>query len=98
MYGRQRDNARTELKVMVTLMGTEKAWLRAQEVASWVNLPWRQVAFALRRLAKRGYVEQRVVSYRGKHRSQEYTTEYRFLQTETPGETFRERYFNWIRL
>lgn len=66
-----------------------RCWLTAIEVAAlakWrlerqegVEYPWsyRPVAFALRRLARKGVVEERIVTFRGAHRSKEERREYR---------------------
>ena len=97
MHARQRDNVRTELRSLIVLIGNPDEWMKAHDVASHVNLPWRKVAFALRRLSKRGYIEQQIVTYRGKHRSQEYTTQYRAIDHRSTGTTFKDRYFNWIK-
>lgn len=37
------------------------AYKPAREVAAEIGLLWRKVAFALRRLEKRGYVDQEIV-------------------------------------
>lgn len=99
MHARQRDNARTELRVLAAVMSLPDEWQRAQEVASAVAMPWRKVAFALRRLAQRGYVEQEVVTYRGKHRTKEYTTRYRAVcDRKEAKEGFMSRYFSWVKV
>lgn len=49
-----------------------------------INWPWswRPVAFALRRLAALGIVEERIVTYRGQHRTKEHRRQYRFAKPE----------------
>ena len=73
-----------------------KCWLTAIEVAAlvkWrlerregVEYSWsyRPVAFALRRLARQGIIEERIVTYRGTHRSKEERREYRARGAEHP--------------
>ena len=98
MHARQRNNAKTELRALVCLVGAEREWRKAREVAAEIGIPWRKVAFALRRLAKRGYVEQEIVTYRGEHRTCEYTTRYRTHDQKPVGQSFKDRYFSWIKL
>ena len=69
-------------------------WLTAIEVTAllaWrlerahgVRYSWsyRPVAFALRRLVRKGIIEERVVTYRGKSRSKEERREYRVKQAQ----------------
>ena len=73
-----------------------KCWLTAIEVAALVkwrleekegieySWSYRPVAFALRRLAKQGIIEERIVTYRGTHRSKEERREYRARGAEHP--------------
>lgn len=98
MQARQRNNAKIELRALVCLVGAGQEWRKAREVAAEIGLPWRKVAFALRRLEKRGYVEQEIVVYKGKHRTCEYTTRYRTPDQKPMGQSFKDRYFNWIKL
>lgn len=71
-----------------------KCWLTAIEVAALVkwrleekegieySWSYRPVAFALRRLAKKGVIEERIVTYKGAHRSREERREYRVKQAQ----------------
>lgn len=70
----------------------EREWLSAIEATSvleerlrasfGVAWPWsyRPVAFALRRLARAGFVQERITYYRGRHRSKEERREYRLVE------------------
>ena len=90
MHARQRENSLCEVRSLIVLVATEE-WLKARDVASMTGHPWRKVAFALRRLARNGYVEAKTIAYRGKHRSREYTTAYRAPNAK-PSQSFIEKY------
>jgi len=96
MHARQRENSLCEVRALVVLAVTEE-WLKARDVAEMTGHPWRKVAFALRRLARTGYVEAKTISYRGKHRSREYTTAYR-APSAKPSNSFIEKYCSWMNL
>ena len=97
MHARQRDNARVELRALVVVISAPETWQRAQDVAVQIGTPWRKVAFALRRLARRGYVAHEIVSYKGRHRSKEYTSLYRAVPDRQVANDFKARYLNWIK-
>lgn len=65
-----------DLKFMATLRASGD-WLSAVAVAAAHKMSWYGVAFALRRLAERGLVEEDVICVAGKQRSQEMTRVYR---------------------
>jgi len=69
---------RVELVALVGLASQEGEWLGAVAVAESLHVPWRPLAFALRRLAKRGIVFERIVEVRGTARCTEQTRRYRF--------------------
>lgn len=70
------------------LASSEEPWLSAIEVETiakaelrekvGIEWPWsyRPLAYALRKLARNGLVQERLVPYRGTHRSTEYRREY----------------------
>lgn len=96
MSKRMAEREKAEFVTIAVLVSTDR-WMLASQAAEECGMPWRRVAFALRRLARRGVVEYRVVPYRGKHRTREYTTIYRH-KTEPVGteDGFLARYMNWI--
>ncbi len=78
----------------VLLSAEDRDWLSAVETTDLLKCklpalfgvawPWsyRPVAFALRRLAKAGLVQERVTTYRGTHRSKEERREYRLMKAQ----------------
>ena len=86
----------TELNDRLTLWTIKDiaCWLTAIEVAALVkwrlesqegieySWSYRPVAFALRRLARQGIIEERIVTYRGKNRSKEERREYRVKRAQ----------------
>lgn len=70
---------RTELLALIGLTGIgEGEWCGAVAVAEALHEPWRPLAFALRRLASRGVVIERIEEVRGTARATEQTRRYRF--------------------
>lgn len=57
-------------------------WRLATQYGVQYSWSWRPVSFALRRLARQGLVEERVVTYRGTSRTKEERREYRFAKDE----------------
>lgn len=69
---------RAELLALVGLAAQEGEWVGAVEVGAALHEPWRPLAFALRRLASRGIVFERIEEVRGTARCVEQTRRYRF--------------------
>lgn len=69
---------RAELLALVGLASVEGEWHGAVEVAEALRMPWRPLAFALRRLAVRGIVFERIEEVRGTARCVEQTRRYCF--------------------
>lgn len=96
------DRTRLEICALSVLVSHEGEFLLARQVAKECCIPWRRVAFALRRLSESGAVEHQVITYKGQHRSREYTTVYRCCKrpgnsrTMPPGGGFLSKYMNWV--
>lgn len=69
---------RVELLALVGLASHEGEWHGAVAVGEVLHEPWRPLAFALRRLAERGVVIERIEEVRGTARATEQTRRYRF--------------------
>lgn len=74
----RREHARiaAEREALQTLENLPHAWYRAAEVSENCKLRWRICACALRRLARKGFIDERVISVPGKCRSWEQTRIY----------------------
>lgn len=68
---------------MVALVSHADRWVTAVEVAELIGAPWREVAFALRRLVDRGRVVERLVEVAGTARQTEQQREYRAAEIES---------------
>lgn len=66
-----------ELLAYATLLDHPGEWVGAVELADSIRYKYRPLAFALRRLARKGLVEEKVVWVRGTARSKEMTRRYR---------------------
>lgn len=75
---RIRNRKRAELRALAYLVGYRDVWKGAVEAGTELGLPYRPLAFAMRRLAAAGVIEEDVVVVRGKHRSKETTRRYRY--------------------
>ncbi len=87
--------AEIDAAVYAALSSVDSDWLCAVEAADLLKhslcatfgaawpCSYRPVAFALRRLAKAGLVQERIATYRGKHRSKEERREYRLFKAQT---------------
>ena len=75
---RTRQRKRAEVRALAYLMGYRDEWKGAFEAGAELGLPYRPLAFAMRRLAAAGVIEEEVVVVRGKHRSKELTRRYRY--------------------
>ncbi len=87
--------AQINVATYAVLLNTDSDWVSAVEATDLLERslltvcgavwPWsyRPVAFALRRLVKAGLVQERITTYRGKHRSKEERREYRLLKAQT---------------
>lgn len=64
------------------LAARDGEWVGAVDLGAELSVPWRRLAFALRRLAKRGLVREQVFLVRGTHRSKEEVRRYRLAETE----------------
>lgn len=80
MSGRQQaeHNRRTELLALVGLAAVEGEWRGAVQVAEALRMPWRPLAYALRRLVERGVVAERFETVRGSARTKEQVRLYKF--------------------
>lgn len=96
MFARQRDAYLLDVRTLIVLQSLGNDWRKAQELTPHLGQPWRRIAFSLRRLCRRGVVEQRVVAYRGKHRTKEYTTQYRPKTQNLGDASFIARYMPWL--
>lgn len=76
-----------ELDAYITIRRARGEWLGAIEVAEIAEIPWRKIAFALRRLVAKGLVEERIVTYKGDHRSKEETRLYRVREAPVRART-----------
>lgn len=83
MKKRTQNNRSAEVVALSVLHGFPDQWMRALEVSRHTALPWRCVAFALRRLSARGVVMEQIITYKGTARSKEETRIYR-ANTGTP--------------
>lgn len=73
---RERARIAAEREALQTIENMPHAWYRAAEVAENCKLRWRVCACALRRLARKGFIEERITSIPGKCRSWEQTRIY----------------------
>ena len=73
---RERARLAAEREALQTLEFLPLAWYRAAEVAENCKLRWRVCACALRRLARKGFIEERITNVPGKCRSWEQTRIY----------------------
>lgn len=55
----------------------EGEWVGAIDLAEELALPWRPIAFTLRRLVAKGFVEEQLITVRGTSRTKEETRRYR---------------------
>ncbi|MDT3668967.1 MAG: hypothetical protein ROZ37_01390 [Aromatoleum sp.] len=76
----QRDRRASGLAAAAVLIIREGEWITAVELGEEVGLPWRPLALALRRLAKRGVVSERVVTYKSSARTKEERWLYRYAE------------------
>lgn len=72
-----------ELQAMLVLVSHTDRWMPAVEVAELIGAPWREIAFALRRLVERGQAIERLVEVVGSARTKEQQREYRFAEVES---------------
>lgn len=77
MSPKKRTRLGMSLAALWGLVLREGEWVGAIELAEELALPWRSLAFTLRRLAGLGYVQEEIVTYRGTARSKEETRRYR---------------------
>ncbi len=92
-------NAQAEAAAVLLLWEFD-GWACAVDVAALIGAPWRRVAFALRRLAGRGVVLERVIAYR--HSANEKGERREFMlparpETAAPG-VLPEKFFPVARL
>lgn len=73
-------SSRTDLAAWLVLSTCGSEWTSAIQAAERARLKYRPLAFGLRRLARAGYVEERIVTYKGTARSKEERREYRLAQ------------------
>ncbi|NMG45209.1 hypothetical protein GPA22_15940 [Aromatoleum toluvorans] len=70
-----------EIAALALLVAHEGEWLGAVELGERLVLKWRPLSFALRRLAKRGAILERIETYRGTARTKEERRLYCFAGT-----------------
>lgn len=75
---RIRQRKRAEVRALAYLMGYRDEWRGAVEAGAELGVPYRPLAFAMRRLAAAGVIEEELIFVRGKHRSKETTRRYRY--------------------
>jgi len=78
-------NVRADVLALAVLHSYEGEWLCALEAAERLGVPYRPLAFALRRLVRAAVAQERVAAYRGASRSREERREYR-LRGAVPGD------------
>lgn len=66
-----------EISAVAVLLSYQGEWFRAVEVSQLVAKPWRPLAFALRRLAGRGAIEEEIIEVPGSARVIEQSRQYR---------------------